>query len=134
LDYFYLTKNINMKKDSLNDKIMKLNEQRFATIVILCNVLDTEKGVSNTVKSAICASLINMLDRSMNPDDEPLINLINNSIDNFCAEIEAERGIKNYRDTLTDSVEIAKQVVDELNKKAKRIREGEDILKGICLN
>ncbi len=40
-----------MKKDSLNDKIMKLNEQRFATIVILCNVLDTEKGVSNTVKS-----------------------------------------------------------------------------------
>jgi len=134
LDYFYLTKNINMKKDSLNDKIMKLNEQRFATIVILCNVLDTETGVSNTVKSAICASLINMLDRSMNPDDEPLINLINNSIDNFCAEIEAERGIKNYRDTLTDSVEIAKQVVDELNKKAKRIREGEDILKGICLN
>jgi hypothetical protein len=123
-----------MKKDSLNDKIMKLNEQRFATIVILCNVLDTETGVSNTVKSAICASLINMLDRSMNPDDEPLINLINNSIDNFCAEIEAERGIKNYRDTLTDSVEIAKQVVDELNKKAKRIREGEDILKGICLN
>ncbi len=123
-----------MKKDSLNDKIMKLNEQRFATIVILCNVLDTETGVSNTVKSAICASLINMLDRSMNPDDEPLINLINNSIDNFCAEIEAERGIENYRNTLTDSVEFAKKVVDELNKKAERIKDGEDILKGICLN
>ena len=119
---------------SLEDKTMKLNEQRFATIVILCNVLDTEEGVTDHIKSAVCASLINMLERSMNDDDSGLVNLINNSIDNFCAEIEAERGIKNYRDTLTDSVEIAKQVVDELNKKAKRIREGEDILKGICLN
>ena len=123
-----------MKKDSLNDKMMKLNEQRFTTIVILCNVLDTEEGVSNTVKAAICASLISMLDRSMNKDDEPLVNLINNSIDNFCAEIEAEKGIENYRDTLTDSVKFAKKIVDELNKKAERIKEGEDILKGICLN
>ena len=123
-----------MKKDSLNDKMMKLNEQRFTTIVILCNVLDTEEGVGNTVKAAICASLISMFDRSMNPDDEPLVNLINNSIDNFCAEIEAEKGIENYRDTLTDSVKFAKKIVDELNKKAERIKEGEDILKGICLN
>ena len=113
---------------------MKLNEQRFSTIVILCNVLDTEEGVSNTVKAAICASLINMLERSMNAEDEPLVNLINNSIDNFCAEVEAERGIENYRNTLTDSVVLAKKLVDELNKKAKRIQEGEDILKGICLN
>jgi hypothetical protein len=48
--------------------------------------------------------------------------------------MEAERGIENYRDTLTDSVKFAKKVVDELNKKAERIKEGEDILKGICLN
>jgi hypothetical protein len=123
-----------MKKDNLDNKIMKLNEQRFSTIVILCNVLDTEEGVSNTVKAAICASLINMLERSMNAEDEPLVNLINNSIDNFCAEVEAERGIENYRNTLTDSVVLAKKLVDELNKKAKRIQEGEDILKGICLN
>ena len=119
---------------SLEDKFQKLNEQRFTTIVILCNVLDTEEGVSNTVKAAVCASLISMIDRSMNKEDEPLINLINNSIDNFCAEMEAERRIENYRDTLTDSVKFAKKVVDELNKKAERIKEGEDILKGICLN
>ena len=123
-----------MKKNNLDERMMKLNEQRFSTIVILCNVLDTEEGVSNTVKAAICASLINMLERSMNAEDEPLVNLINNSIDNFCAEVEAERGIENYRNTLTDSVVLAKKLVDELNKKAKRIQEGEDILKGICLN
>ena len=123
-----------MKKNNLEEKYQKLNEQRFATIVILCNILDTEKGVSDHIKSAVCASLINMLERSMNSEDEPLVNLINNSIDNFCAEVEAEKGIENYRDTLTDSVKFAKKIVDELNKKAERIKEGEDILKGICLN
>ena len=119
---------------NLDDKIMKLNEQRFATIVILCNVLDTEKGVNDHIKSAICASLINMLERSMNPDDEPLVNLINNSIDNFCAVVEAKRGIENYRDTLNETVDMAKKIVNKINEKVKRIKEGEDILKGICLN
>ena len=119
---------------SLDEKTMKLNEQRFATIVILCNVLDTEEGVTDHIKSAICASLINMLERSMNDDDIGLVNLINNSIDNFCARVEEERGIENYRDTLTDTVNLAKRLVDELNTKARRIKEGEDILKGICLN
>jgi DNA-binding ferritin-like protein (Dps family) len=119
---------------SLEDKFQKVNEQRFATIVILCNVLDTEEGVTNHIKSAICASLINMLERSMNDEDEPLVNLINNSIDNFCARVEEERGIENYRDTLTETVDIAKKIVSEIKNKAKRIKEGEDILKGICLN
>jgi hypothetical protein len=48
--------------------------------------------------------------------------------------VEAEKGIKNYRDTLTETVNLAKQLVDELNTKARRIKEGEDILKSICLN
>jgi hypothetical protein len=119
---------------NLEEKYQKLNEQRFATIVILCNVLDTEEGVTDHIKSAICASLINMLERSMNADDEPLINLINNSIDNFCSLVEVKRGIENYRDTLTETVDIAKRIVSEIKEKAKRIKEGEDILKGICLN
>ena len=119
---------------SLDEKTMKLNEQRFATIVILCNVLDTEEGVTDHIKSAICASLINMLERSMNDDDTGLVNLINNSIDNFCAVVEAKKGIENYRDTLTETVDIAKKIVSEIKNKAKRIQEGEDILKSICLN
>ena len=119
---------------SLEDKFQKVNEQRFATIVILCNVLDTEKGVSDHIKSAISASLINMLERSMNDEDTGLINLINNSIDNFCAEIQVKKGIENYRDTLTETVDIAKKIVNEIKEKSKRIKEGEDILKRICLN
>ena len=119
---------------SLDDKIMKLNEQRFTTIVILCNVLDAENGVSNSVKSAVAASLLSMMDRSMITEDEPLKNLLNHSIDRFCAEIEETKGIENFKQTLIDRVEEAKGLVDELNEKARRIKEGEDILKGICLN
>jgi hypothetical protein len=70
----------------------------------------------------------------MNDDDTGLVNLINNSIDNFCAKVEEVRGIENYRETLTDTVNLAKRLVDEINTKARRIKEGEDILKGICLN
>jgi hypothetical protein len=70
----------------------------------------------------------------MNDDDTGLVNLINNSIDNFCAKVEVERGIENYRDTLSETVHLAKRLVDELNTKARRIKEGEDILKSICLN
>jgi DNA-binding ferritin-like protein (Dps family) len=119
---------------SLDDKIMKLNEQRFATIVILCNVLDTEEGVTDHIKSAICASLINMLERSMNDDDTAFVNLINNSIDGFCSKMEEKTGIENYRDTLNETVNLAKQILDKINKKVQRIKDGEDILKGICLN
>jgi hypothetical protein len=119
---------------SLDDKIMKLNEQRFATIIILCNILDADSGVSNSVKSAVAASLLSMMERSMIDEDEPLKNLLNHSIDRFCMEIEETKGIENFKQTLVDRVEEAKGLVDELNAKARRIREADEILKGICLN
>ena len=66
-----------MKKKKLtqSEKNLKVNEQRFALIITMCNVLDAEKGVSNGVKSAISASLINMMEFSFIEDDEPLANL-----------------------------------------------------------
>ena len=112
-----------------------VNEQRFAMIIILTNILDSEKGVSNSVKSAVAASLMNMIDMSMIPDDDDaLVNLINNSIDNFCKAMEEETGIENYREKLIQSVNAAKGIVDLLNQKIKRIKDGEDILNNICLN
>lgn len=126
-----------MKKKKLTqaEKGLKVNEQRFALIILLCNVLDAKNGVSDNIKSAICASLINMMEVSfVSGDDEPLANLINNSIDNFCKEIEEENGIEDYRSKLMETVETARGIVDKLNEKIKRIKEGEDILKNICLN
>lgn len=123
------------KKLTAGEKNLKINEQRFALIILLCNVLDSERGVNSSIKSAICASLINMMEVSfIDGDDEPLANLINNSIDNFCKEVEEEKGIENYREHLLDSVKQARGLVDRLNEKIKRIKEGEDILKNICLN
>ena len=123
------------KKLTADEKGIKVNEQRFALIVLLCNVLDTEKGVSDNIKSAICSSLMNVMEQSfIAGDDDAFLNLINNSIDEFCTSMEEKHGIQNYRDHLMESVKTARKLVDELNKKVQRIKEGEDILKGICLN
>ena len=111
------------KKLTAGEKNLKINEQRFALIILLCNVLDSERGVNSSIKSAICASLINMMEVSfIDGDDEPLANLINNSIDNFCKEVEEEKGIENYREHLLDSVKQARGLVDRLNQKIKRIK------------
>jgi hypothetical protein len=126
-----------MKKRKLtaDEKQMKLHEQRFAMVILLCNVLDSTKGVSDDVKSAICASLLNIIEMSMIPDDDgALINLINNSIDMFCYEVQETKGVENYRDFLLESVKQAKHIVDALNEKVQRIKVGEDILKNISLN
>ncbi|MEY4332630.1 MAG: hypothetical protein RLZZ196_1368 [Bacteroidota bacterium] len=124
---------------------IKLQEQRFTTICILTNILEQDRGVSVHVKSAIASSLINMMETSMTEEDEPLKNLINNSIDEFCAKVEEEKGVENYREVLEDQVRKAKRILKELKKEIKkraeesiererRINEGNDILKGICLN
>ncbi len=123
------------KKLTASEKGMLVNEQRFSMIVVLCNILDSEKGVSDSVKSAIAASLLNMIEMSFIPeDDDVFADLINYSIDNFCKSVEEKTGIEDYRSTLGESVAIAKQIVDKVNEKARRIKEADDILKNICLN
>ena len=123
------------KKLTASEKHLRINQQRFGMIITLCNVLDTETGVDNNIKSAISASLINMMESSFIPgDDDALANLINNSIDNFCREVNQERGIEDYRQVLVKQVKAAKTIIDALNKKIERIKDGEDILKNICLN
>lgn len=126
-----------MKKKKLTkeEKAMKVNEQRFAMTIILCNLLEAENGVSMAIKSATAASLINMMEMSMIPgDDDAFKNLINNAIDQFCYQVETKHDVENYRNRLEESVKITKGLVDEMKAKIERIREGENILKNICLN
>ena len=123
------------KKLTASEKGMLVNEQRFSMIVLLCNVLDAEDGVSDAVKSAIAASLLNTIEMSfISGDDDGLSNLINNSINQFCEKVEEEKGIENYRSKLLETVELTRTVLKRIDEKIQRIREGEDILKGICLN
>jgi predicted RNase H-related nuclease YkuK (DUF458 family) len=67
-------------------------------------------------------------------DDDILKNLINNAIDQFCYEIETKHDIENYREKLMESVRTAREVLDKVKAKVQRIKEGEDIIKNICLN
>ncbi len=123
------------KKLTVGEKNIRVNEQRFAMIIILCNLLEAENGVSMSIKSATAASLINMMEMSMiDGDDDTLKALINNAIDQFCYEVETTHDIENYRERLTESVNRAKGLVDEMKAKIGRIKDGEDILKNICLN
>jgi hypothetical protein len=123
------------KKLTASEKGMLVNEQRFSMIVLLCNILDAEDGVNDAVKSAIAASLLNMIEMSFIPeDDDVFADLINYSIDNFCKNIEEKTGIEDYRSTISESVAMAKKIIDKVNEKARRIREADEILKNICLN
>jgi hypothetical protein len=123
------------KKLTASEKGMLVNEQRFSMIVVLCNVLDSENGVSDSVKSAVAASLLNMIEMSFIPeDDDVFADLINYSIDNFCKSVEERTGMEDYRSTLGESVAIAKEVINKVNEKARRMREADEILKNISLN
>ena len=123
------------KKLTASEKGMLVNEQRFSMIVLLCNILDAEDGVHDAVKSAVAASLLNMIEMSFIPeDDDVFADLINYSIDNFCKSVEEKTGMVDYRSTLGESVAIAKQIVDKVNEKARRIKEADEILKNISLN
>jgi hypothetical protein len=123
------------KKLTASEKGMLVNEQRFSMIVLLCNVLDAEDGVTDAVKSAVAASLLNTIEMSFIPnDDDVFADLINYSIDNFCKSIEEKTGMEDYRSTLGESVAMAKKIIDKVNEKARRIKEADEILKNICLN
>ena len=123
------------KKLTASEKGMLVNEQRFSMIVLLCNVLGAENGVSDAVKSAVAASLLNTIEMSFIPeDDDVFADLINYSIDNFCKNIEEKTGIEDYRSTISESVAMAKKIIDKVNEKARRIKEADEILKNICLN
>lgn len=123
------------KKITAIDKGMLVNEQRFSMIVLLCNILDANEGVSNSIKSAVAASLINMIEMSLIPsDDDVFADLLNHSIDNFCKQMEEENDIEDFRLVLSESVSIARGVVDKINEKARRIKEADEILRSISLN
>ena len=123
------------KKLTASEKGMLVNEQRFSMIVLLCNILDAEDGVSDSIKSAVAASLLNTIEMSFIPtDDDVFADLLNYSIDNFCKNIEEKTGIEDYRSTLGESVAMAKHIADKITEKVRRIKEADEILKNISLN
>lgn len=127
------------KKLTPDQKGDMVNQQRVALLFMLSNIMDSPKGVDDNIKSAICSSLINLMDISFIPeDDDDLKQIVNLMIDTHCAYMEQKHDMENYREELESVVKNARKIVDkmktELAEKARRIKEGNDILKGICLN
>jgi hypothetical protein len=48
--------------------------------------------------------------------------------------MEEENDIEDFRLVLSESVSIAKGVIYEMNEKARRIKEADEILRSISLN
>lgn len=114
----------------LLDKIKKSNEQRCIMALTLVNIMKQTDGVSIQLRSAIAASLIDMIDTFMLDEDKDLIRILNEGIDAVCEDAK-EHGVNDLRSTLKKTIKNAREVIEE---HARRVEEGQSILNQINLN
>lgn len=111
-------------------KIAKSNDQRVKMALTLVQIMKQSKAVSIEARSAVAASLLDMLETDMLEEDKQLIQMINEGIDCVCEDAK-QYGVDNLREKLVESINVAKRIVDE---KIERVKMGDDILKSINLN
>lgn len=112
------------------EKIAKTNEQRCIMALTLVSVMKHSEGVSIQIRSAVAASLLDMLDTHMLEEDPDLIRVLNEGIDIVCEDAK-EYGVKDLRSTLRQTIQTSKQQIEE---HLKRVNEGNNILNQINLN
>lgn len=108
-------------------RIKKTNDQRVVMAFTLLNIMKHSEGVSIQIRSAVAASMLDMLNKHMIPEDRELIKMINDGIDELCEEARVNYGVENLRMGLSNSIEVAEEQME-------RIKEGEGILNGINFN
>lgn len=116
------------------DKIRKSNEQRLKMACTLVNVMKQSEGATLELRTAVAASLLEMLQYDMLTEDRDLVKLLDEAIDYVCTEARETRGVEDLRSSLVEMVERARKMIDEINKKEERVNVGEDILKTINFN
>lgn len=116
--------------DNLTEKIAKTNDQRCIMALTLVNVMKQSNGASIDLRSAIAASLIDMLDNHMLNEDKELIRVLNEGIDIVCEDAK-KYGVKDLRSALKQTIQSSKQQIEE---HLKRVDEGQNILNQINLN
>lgn len=116
------------------DKIRKSNEQRLKMACTLVNVMKQSEGATLELRTAVAASLLEMLQYDMLTEDRDLVKLLDEAIDYVCTEARETRGVEDLRSSLVEMVERARQMLSEINKKEERVNVGEDILKTINFN
>lgn len=116
------------------DKIRKSNEQRLKMACTLVNVMKQSEGATLELRTAVAASLLEMLQYDMLTEDKDLVKLLDEAIESVCTEARETRGVEDLRSNLIAMVERARQMMNEITEKEQRVNVGEDILKTINFN
>ena len=116
--------------NEIKEKIAKTNEQRVKMALTIMNVLKHSQSATIEMRAAVAASMLDMLQTDMLPEDDALVKFINEGINVVCEDAK-KYGVTNLRDRLQESIITAKQLIEE---KEKRIKEGNDILNNFNFN
>lgn len=109
----------------IRERIEKTNEQRITMALLITNVMKSPM-VDIATKSAMAATLLEMLDTSMIAEDGALIKVLNEAINEVNEEAK-EHGQYNLIERLN---EIRKDVKGKMD----RIDKGTEILKSLNLD
>ena len=116
------------------EKIKKSNEQRLKMACTLVNVMKQSEGATLELRTAVAASLLEMLQYDMLTEDKDLVKILDEAIECVCVEAKEKRGIEDLRGYLVDMVERARDYISKTNEKEQRVNVGDDILKRINFN
>lgn len=116
---------MNLINEMIGDKISKTNDQRVAMALTICQIM-TNELTPIQLKSAIAASMMDMLEDSMIPEDGPLVKALNEAIDSVMDEAR-RRGVSNLREKLNEARK-------EAAAKVKRMKDADNILNSLNLN
>jgi predicted component of type VI protein secretion system len=94
------------------------------------NVMRQSEGVTIQIRSSVAASLIDMLNNDMLPEDTALINILNEGINSVCEDAK-EYGVTDLRTRLEETIVTAKEIIEQ---KESRVKEGDSILNNINFN
>ena len=109
----------------IRERIEKTNEQRITMALLITNVMRSPL-VDITTKSAMVATMLDMLDNSMIEEDDALIKHLNDAIKSVSEEAK-EYGHDDLVGTL-------KRIRKQVKEKMERVEEGESILKSMNLD
>jgi hypothetical protein len=116
--------------EEIREKIAKSNEQRVKMALTIMNVMKHSQSASIEMRAAVAASMLDMLQTDMLPEDDALVKFINEGINSVCEDAK-KYGVNDLRSQLERSIVTAKQMVEE---KMDRINEGDNILNKINFN
>ena len=111
--------------EGVSDRIENTNKQRMTMALLLTNLMKHHE-VSLSIKASIAATIMDMLDECMIPEDGPLKKLFNDAIDSVCEESK-EHGVSDLRGQLN-------KIRKDCNEAIKRQKDGENILKSLNLD